>query len=229
VRAATLSDGTVLVTGGAARAQAARATMAIFNGRDLRTIGTMRLPRRAHTVSAVGTGTFSAAFVIGGDGGDVAGVPVADIELVNPRARGTDDVSLLVARLAQARAEHTTTLLATGELLIVGGRGAQGPLTSTEIFDPITRTTAVVGPLGRARTRHAATLLHDGRVLVTGGTGEDGLATRSAELFDPTARSFAAAKPLNLARADHVAVELCDGTVLVVGGGQGAEIYNPAP
>ena len=233
VRASTLPDGTVLVTGGAEPTGLARATMAIFNGRDLRGIGDMRLPRRAHTVSAVGTGNFSAAFVIGGDGGlDPAGaVPVADIELVNPRAAGTDAVSQVVGKLAQPRAEHTATLLASGELLIVGGRGAgsKGPLVSTELFDPITRTVADVGALGRARTRHAATLLRDGRVLVSGGNGPDGAALRSAELYDPVGRSFAAAKPLTTARADHVVIELCDGTVLVVGGGPGAEIYNPAP
>jgi hypothetical protein len=232
VRASTLPDGTVLVTGGAAPAGPARTTMAIFNGRDLRVIGAMRLPRRSHTVSAVGTGNFSAAFVIGGDGGqDAMGnrVPLADIELVNPRADGTDAVATIVGRLVQARAEHTATLLTTGELLIVGGRGPMGALTSAELLDPITRTVASAGVLGRARTRHAATLLHDGRVLITGGTGDDGAAQRSAELYDPVARSFAAAKPLTTARADHVAIELCDGTVLVVGGGTGAEIYNPAP
>jgi hypothetical protein len=231
VRASTLSDGSVLVTGGTGGDRRARADMAVFDGRELRIIGMMRLARRAHTVSAVGTGNFSAAFVIGGDGGQdgLAGVPVADIELVNPRAAGADGVSSVVGKLARARAEHTATLLSTGELLIVGGRDAQGPLTSTEIFDPITRAVAEVGALGRARTRHAASLLRDGRVLVTGGTGLDGSPLRSAELYDPVARSFAAAKSLVTPRADHAAIELCDGTVLLVGGGPGAEIYNPAP
>jgi hypothetical protein len=231
VRASSLPDGTVLVTGGAAPAGPARANMAIFDGRDLREIGAMRSARRAHTVSAVGTGNFSAAFVIGGDGGEGAGprVPVADIELVNPRAAGTGAVATVVGTLAQARAEHTATLLASGELLIVGGRGAQGPLTSAELFDPITRSVAVVGSLARARTRHAATLLPDGRVLISGGTGADGAATPSAEIYDPATRSFAAAKAMTTARADHVAAPLCDGTVLVVGGAMGAEIYNPAP
>jgi hypothetical protein len=232
VRASTLSDGKVLVTGGTDGARRARADMAVFDGRELRTIGMMRLPRRAHTVSAVGTGNFSAAFVIGGDGGQDgmgAAGPVADIELVNPRAAGSDAVTSVVGKLARARAEHTATVLSTGELLIVGGRDGQGPLASTEIFDPITRAVAEVGQLGRARTRHAASLLRDGRVLVSGGTGLDGTPLRSAELYDPVARSFAAAKPLVTARADHAAIELCDGTVLLVGGGAGAEVYNPAP
>jgi hypothetical protein len=230
VRAATLPDGSVLVTGGAPPASPARADMAVFDGRDLRAIGAMRVPRRAHTVSAVGSGNFSAAFVIGGDGGqDPATGPVADIELINPRAAGSPDVALVVGALTRPRAEHTATLLTSGQLLIVGGRDAQGPLASAELFDPITRAVAEVGGLGRARTRHAATLLRDGRVLVTGGTGVDGNPLGSAELYDPVARSFAAAKPLTTPRADHGAVELCDGTVLLVGGGPGAEIYNPAP
>jgi hypothetical protein len=150
------------------------------------------------------------------------------IETYNPRAVATGaPFSIERARLAEGRAEHTATTLATGEILVVAGRGAAGPLAGVEIFDPITRSVAAAGPLTHARTRHTATLLGDGRVLIAGGLGQGGQPLRTAELYDPETRGFAAARSLASERADHVAVELCDGTVLIVGGGAGAEIYNP--
>lgn len=227
VAATALSDGRVLVTGGAPAGQPARAEAALFDGdrTTLVPVGPMMIPRRGHTVSVVGVGAFSAAFVIGGDAGD--GQPTtAAIETYNPRASSSVPFTLESARLSQARAEHTATTLRTGEILVAGGRGVDRPLASAEIFDPITRSVATVGAMGHARLRHTATLLHDGRVLLAGGVGESG-PLRTAELYDPNARSFAAARPLSVERADHAAVELCDGTVLVMGGGAGAEIYNP--
>jgi hypothetical protein len=229
-RACTLSDGNVLVTGGEASPGSARGTVSLFDGQDLRVLGTLQIPRRAHTVTA---GPLAAAFVIGGDTG-AQGSELAEVELVNPNATSvagapTSGLSLVVTRLAQARAEHTATVLTTGEVLLVGGRGPNGSLDSAEIFDPTNRIAVDAGHLGTARRRHAATLLRDGRVLITGGVGGDDQPLRSAEVFDPARRTFAAARLLATARADHVAALLCDGTVLVVGGGPGAEIYNPSP
>src|SRR6185436_17850617 len=68
VAAAALPDGRVLVSGGGSDA-AARRDVAVFDGQDLLPLGLLQAPRRGHTVSVVGAGTFSAAIVIGGDGG----------------------------------------------------------------------------------------------------------------------------------------------------------------
>jgi len=69
-------------------------------------------------------------------------------------------------------------------VLIAGGSGASGRLTSLEIFDPTSRTFSAPGNLQHARQDHTATLLSDGRVLIAGGADSSG-PLRSAEIFNP--------------------------------------------
>src|SRR3989441_1276949 len=141
-----------------------------------------------------------------------------------------------IADLNQPRAEHTATLLASGTVLIAGGRdAADQPLASAEIYDPATRTfSPAPSALAVARQDHTATLLPDGRVLVAGGSDFSG-ALESAELYDPTAGTVSPAGPLNVPRTLASAALLLDGTVLVAGGQtttssdlDSAEIYDAA-
>jgi hypothetical protein len=227
LRATALLDGRVLITGGALPGARAREVALLFVDGAVLEAGALAMGRRYHTVSVVGTGGFTAAFVIGGDqGGDSEAL--AQIEVYNPRAAGDRAFGGVVGQLITARREHSATVLLTGDVLVLGGRNQLGLPASAETFDPITRAVLEAGRLAHPRTGHTATLLQDGRVLVAGGVGADGQPMRSVEIFDPTIRNFVAARPLSIERTDHAAVELCDGTVLLVGGGPGAEIYNPA-
>jgi N-acetylneuraminic acid mutarotase len=88
--------------------------------------------------------------------------------------------------LGEARAEHSATLLADGQVLAVGGLGASGALASVERYDPTTsiwrRATSLPGP----RYGHSTTLLRDGRLLVAGGRAEpDGPYLSTSLLYDP--------------------------------------------
>ena len=76
------------------------------------------------------------------------------------------------------RSKHTATLLADGDVLIVGGVDGTGALVAQdEIYDPDTDTfTALAVPLPTRRAEHAAALLPDGRVLVAGGQSPSTLA-----------------------------------------------------
>jgi Kelch motif protein/galactose oxidase-like protein len=227
VRATALLDGRVLITGGAVSGEKAREDALLFEDGTVHDAGALEVGRRYHTVSVVGSGEFTAAFMIGGDGG--AGEPtLTEIEVFNPRAAPARAFGGVIGHLLTARREHTATVLVTGDILVLGGRNEQGLPAQAETFDPITRTVLEAGRLAHPRTRHTATRLHDGRVLVTGGLGMDGQPLRSVEIFDPTIRNFVTARSLSVERSDHAGVELCDGTVLLVGGGPGAEIYNPA-
>lgn len=146
-----------------------------------------------------------------------------------------------VARLHQARAQHTATLLADGRVLVAGGLGpAETLLRSAEVYDPATRTWASTGDMHDARVGHTATLLPGGKVLVAGGLGSGTSAPTafldSAEVFDPISGTWSQAHPMGSRRVEHSATLLADGTVLVVGGDieqraaalRSAEVYEPS-
>ncbi len=81
------------------------------------------------------------------------------------------------------RTRHTGTLLANGEVLIVGG-GGQGYLTSAELYDPLTGSFSQTGSTLNPHWGQTATLLPGGDVLITGALGAD-TPLSPAELFTP--------------------------------------------
>ena len=158
--------------------------------------------------------------------------------------------------LSVPRYDHTTTLLATGDVLAAAGRALvpDQPVTllrSAELYDPVLETWSPTGDLQDARWSHTATLLQDGRVLVAGGFGDPYLAgsnsqpvLASGEIYDPQTGTWTPTGSLNTRRALHTATLLVDGRVLVTGGRtcneppptacnftfrtDSAEIYDPA-
>ncbi|MFP2932250.1 Kelch repeat-containing protein [Pyxidicoccus sp. 3LG] len=134
--------------------------------------------------------------------------------------------------MVQRRYIHTATLLPTGQVLVVGGRGNEW-LSSAELFDPSTGTWATTGALAQTREGHTATLLNSGKVLVVGGI-HYGDPRTYAQLYDPATGEWTAAGQLGEARKFHTATLLRSGKVLVVAGrGESedlasAELYDPA-
>ena len=129
---------------------------------------------------------------------------------------------------------HAAVLLASGQVLMTGGRDATRVLKSAELYDPISsRFLPVVGTMVRPRYRHTATLLNNGKVLVAGGQNTVSI-NNTAELYDPESETFSRVDDyMNSPRDAHTATKLPDGTVLIAGGIDGiglsntAEIYNP--
>src|SRR5579859_3538762 len=80
-------------------------------------------------------------------------------------------------KLADARYGQTATELNTGKVLLVGGKGASGPLLSAELYDPAANTITSAGTTAVAHANGTATLLPDGKVLVVGGESSDTLFT----------------------------------------------------
>src|SRR5262249_23734757 len=120
------------------------------------------------------------------------------------------------------------TLLASGEVLISGGRDVTRPgspvLSTAELFDPRTDTFTSVGDMTMTRSEHTATLLPDGRVLIAGG--EPGLALSTAELYDPSSRTFTRTGDLVAPAAWHTASLLDNGKVLIAG--PKPQLFDPA-
>jgi Galactose oxidase, central domain len=161
---------------------------------------------------------------------------LASTELYDPNTGNWSDAG----SLGTARLFHTATRLASGQVLVVGGKldgTTTTVLASAELYDPSTGIWSTTGSLGTAREGHTATLLASGQVLVAGGgTTTDGgcnvQAVASAELYDPSTASWSSTGPLSAVRTDHTATLLPSGKVLVVGGlGFGylatAELYDP--
>jgi hypothetical protein len=126
----------------------------------------------------------------------------------------------------------TATLLPSGKVLIAGGQdNFNSPISSTELYNPVTNTFAASAPsMNAARFGATATLLPNGKVLIAGGQGNGGADLSSVELYDPIANTFAASTPMNTARSFATATLLPNGKVLIAGGHflSSTELYDPA-
>lgn len=137
--------------------------------------------------------------------------------------------------LGTGRFGHTSTLLANGKVLVVGGRLCAGSscaeFSSAELYDPTTGLWKAAGNLKVPRHAHVAVRLPNGKVLVAGG--HNGATNwNSAELYDPNTESWSATGDLAAARAFATATVLANGKVLIAGGGSSsfldsAESYDP--
>jgi hypothetical protein len=136
----------------------------------------------------------------------------ATAEIYDPKM---GSFALTAGQMAVGRAASTATLLQSGKVLVVGGVGDSGELTSTELYDQFNNTFTVSGATTDARYWHTATLLPSGKVLVAGGD-----LLSSAELYDPTTGQFAPANDMSTMRSRHTATLLPNGRVLILGGSQ---------
>lgn len=140
------------------------------------------------------------------------------------------------------RFDHTATLLAAGNVLIVGGMERNGVTdASAELYDPATgRFTPAAKMKGQRGWGSTATRLANGEVLIAGGaTGSlcsPDCHLASAELYDPATGSFKVTGSMKEPRAGGFAILLPTGDVLMVGGTMtsgkdsqaSAELYHPA-
>ena len=85
----------------------------------------------------------------------------------------------------------------SGIVLVAGGQGNSGFLSSAELYDP--GTWSATGSLNTARVFHTATLLPNGKVLVAGGQDNNAVKLTSAEVYYPASGSWSATGSLHTA------------------------------
>ncbi len=138
--------------------------------------------------------------------------------------------------LNTARYLHTATLLPNGKVLVAGGFGLGGNLTSAELYDPASGTWTATGSLA---TRHG--MLTRRRCCLMARCSSQAVTTAPSALSraqNSTIRRagrWTATGSLDTARYCHTATLLRNGKVLVAGGFgldsvslTSAELYDPA-
>ena len=187
--------------------------------------GSLNTARYNHTATLLPTGE---VLVVGGLGvnGDYASLATA--ELYDPKkGKWTATGSMSVGRTA-----FTATLLANGQVLVVGGSDYQIRCYATaEVYDPSTGTWRLTGSMSQPRCLHSATLLPDGKVLVSGGVNSIYDFSRptvtGAEIYDPGNGTWTDTGSLNVSRADAATSLLQNGKVLTAGGYSNTGNNNP--
>ncbi len=103
---------------------------------------------------------------------------------------GAEVTTTPIGSMARARAYHTSVLLPTGEVVVVGGVGGSPvtfvdavPVMTPELFDPQTNTFTPLAPMAVPRAYHSwAILLPDARIVAGGGGLCGGCHTNHANL-----------------------------------------------
>ncbi|MGH2831269.1 MAG: Kelch repeat-containing protein [Solirubrobacteraceae bacterium] len=118
------------------------------------------------------------------------------------RLNASDSAWTSSASMREARARPTVVRLADGRVLVAGGFGDSctarvalgyscAPLSSVEIFNPVTGTWSPTAPMPSPRGGGSATLLPDETVLLVGGSSQ----TDDALRYNPTSESWTTLGP----------------------------------
>jgi len=245
--ATLLANGKVLITGGFGPGTSSLPRLSSAELYDPLTgtfsvTGSMAAARVLHTATLLNNGK---VLITGGtrEGGG-GGAAIASAELYDPIS-GTFAVT---GSMLSDRAQHTATLLASGEVLIVGGWNGHAadaaddppwdPLFA-ELFEPSSGSFKASGSMSTTRIGHRAIRLADGKVLVLGGVLSpqnihEELNPQYAEMYDPATHIFASLGNLTMSRNGFTVTLLNNGEVLIVGGNflgsvlSTAELLDPA-
>jgi hypothetical protein len=182
------------------------------------------LARMFHTLTTLPNGRI---YVAGGQSPGSSPQIYDQVELFDPQ---TQSFSPSPIPLPEPRTHHTATLLADGNVLLLGGIGSTGVLASGRIFQPASGTYKPMPPMSSPRAMHTATLLADGRVHVAGGSAQFTIShpigqplsfttsVPTSEIYDPVSNTWTSGPNLPKGLTTHQASLLGDGRVLITGG-----------
>jgi WD40 repeat protein len=215
--ATLLSDGKVLIAGGEDAAGTVLASAEIFDPAtgSFTPTGDMSTPRRDAAAAVLADGR---VLIVGGNDGSAtpASAILASAEIYNPFS----GVFTLTGRMSTPREGMTATPLGgdqTGAVLVAGGTGPDGPLGSSENYDPSSGIFGAPEDMGSLRADPTACRLPSGDVLLVGGHGTDQSADSPALIYH-TYFAWTSTTSLNDGRTFGAAATLPNGLVLVAGG-----------
>jgi Kelch motif/Galactose oxidase, central domain len=223
-----LQNGMILVAGGVDNSNTILSSAELYNPATgiFTAVGGMTTGRWAHTATLLRDGK---VLLVGGRVNFTPNINSATAELFDP----STNRFTATGSMATGRNFHSATLLANGNVLVLGGNPSLFSTASGEVYDPNSGTFVGAGSLVTPREGHTATLLPNGKVLVAGGvdwiSGPDSPEAKglySAELFDPVSGTSTFTGSLEAARTGHIATLLKNGRVLVTGCFNTAEVYK---
>ena len=134
-RATSLSDGRVLLTGGAGAGPVVQAEVFDPASETFSVVADLHQGRAHHSSTLLGDGR---VLLVGGNATDARGF-IADgalisAELFDPATNTFSEAGALTTE----RSQHAAVLLDDGRVLIVGGYNRDGSPSTTELFDPAT-------------------------------------------------------------------------------------------
>ncbi len=181
-------------------------------------LGARRLSPSITSFDAAPNAAVRGALVAGGADPDT-GAPLKTAEVYVPSGNDVGDFSKEKIELNDARAEHGAVVLASGETLLVGGRGAGQPvLRSLEVIDPIKRGPRIEGlaVLEVARKNPTVIRLASGEILVAGGEDANGVPVPTLEWLSADASRTTKRKRDLVASKNRAFVPLDTGGALAV-------------
>lgn len=245
--AVRLADGTVLIVGGYHSLSGKFTQDARFFLRSAEIYDPS--PNKWKNAGSMNQARFAASVVLlpktgqvlaagGGPGGDAVITPSA--EIFDPKSASWT----FTAPMSACRVSASASLLASGDVLLIGGVGCDGKAqSSAEAYRPTTGEWSAVASMREARWGHSATTLADGRILVAGGRStpvgvQPEKVVASAEIYDPAHDTWTPVPPMHVGRVLHAAALLSSGDVIVAGGHTqdpanlhtataSAELYDP--
>lgn len=218
--ATLLSDGAVLVVGGAREQRTHLGTVERFDPKTSTwtTLKGLATPRWLH--AAVHLDDDSVVVVGGrsnaGQGGKGPGVSLEAVERFVPK----DGAWQPAAPMSEARQRAGIAVLADGKTVVaVGGQTAVGSTNYAETWAPGTAEwVPLENHLSMSLSGHSATRLPAGDLLVVGGEPPNAVDTPRVQRWVAATKRWCLAGQLAASRKLHSASLLPDGSVLVVGG-----------
>jgi hypothetical protein len=233
---AALSDGSVVIVGGADAEGNALTTVELFvpGAATFTPLADHTVARkRAESVWLPNVGLL----IVGGQGADDQLIADAELFLESQRRF----IAITDQRL-EGRVGHQVVTLPDGRALVTGGlSGGTTPATATTlatalfvaVMDDGTYKVSPAPTLAEARSNHAATVAV-GTPIVFGGYGADGAPLDTIEAIDITYSTSVVIARMQTPRAELTASVLPDGSILLVGGIgpdgtplADAELFNP--